>query len=259
MLDAVQQGSVGVLDIAPPVGVRQKGCFQAVAVLAQPVNNRSEKIGIDQSWLPFSGHEFDSLELKPSADTNETIIPVLLDERATINRMLPILRYHIASNGYDQTLLPVTFFYRPNILNICLFDGHDVDDISQLMSSQFLTTVSTENRAFISLLQNIHDPATYRKLLEITLPVLSDRGIDPTDYGIPVTRSDKEVIQALLMKFPTLVQHIFHALPKLHVLRYKAIICGEEETVEYIRYHPAYFKGIKKKKYVIEDLTHVTV
>jgi len=248
------ENRISITEVAPPSSIRKKGCFRVAAVLIQDKQNKGQSQSIEQSWLPISGCASEELSLA----LEDKIVPVLLDESVVINRMLPVLRNDLLSQGRDQVLLPVSFFYRPKILDTPLFDGHDTEDITVLTSVPFYNKVTVEDRVLLTLAGSTNDPTGYKKLLEIVFSVLDGKDIDPVYYGIETSKPTKELVQDILTKFPNLVNHVFKALPNLHVLRYKALVCDNETTVTFIRYKPEYFKGIISKKYFMENLSHIT-
>jgi len=248
-----------ILDIADPIRLRKKGCFQVIAILVSPTEEKEKQISIQQSWLPISDHIFNNApQTLMRIEKIENIIPVLKETNNVINKIIPTLRKYATEHKRKWNILPIPFLYRPKIFDDLLFNGNNLDSVSLLTKQEYITGTNIEDRLFISLTSGTYDAAAYRKLIEISLSTLNELDIDIAHYGIDLTKRNREIAQDFLVKFPFLVHRIFKKLEKLHVLRYDAPIYGKEETIEFIRYKPEYFQGIINRKYLLDDISHVT-
>jgi len=244
---------IPVLDVAQPSRLRKRGCFQVIAILVCSPENKEKPISIQQSWLPLFDQQFnDTPQTRMRIDN---VIPVLKETNNTINKMMPTLRKYAVEHNHKWVILPVPFLYRPSILNNKIYEDKKLE---ALISQDFFNQIPIEDRVLLSLLPGINDAQAYKKLIEISLSTLTAADIDIASYGIDLSKHNREIARDFLVKFPFLVYHIFDQLKNLHVLRYDALIDDREETIEFIRYEPEYFQGIINRKYLLDDISHVT-
>lgn len=204
---------------------RKGGCFNMTSVLVAPADRVTPetKVSIANSWLPLSDKAFDMSG--PAGYRCPGVIPTLGDRLFT--NLAPDIDTYAAQRGW--VVQPVMYFFRPQGLVDLIGEDGLIKSMQQINGQLALS-----ERVTVDLTIQTETQSVLADLSELCKSVLSE-----CRYKLPLYCSGDNprfTLSHLLADFPFLVHHIFHAYPKLEVLRHRGRVNGREEVVSHIRY-----------------------
>lgn len=209
-----------------PRAYKQAGAFTLTAILfaAKDRENPDQPIKLSNAWLPLASQTQSTKGA--AAYTHPNVIPALSDHRRFLS-LAP--RIDLFAQEMDWHVQPVTFFYRPKLLNDYIPEGETLRELPSKMRQ-----LPVDERLFIDISMQMESNETFDEARKICIDALKDADIKPPRHANAA--NSRLALSSMIEQYPFLVHTIFAHHPNLRVLRHRANVLGRDAIINHILY-----------------------